>query len=639
MESSYLYSQLPRPVVPQPNLIVRQTRMTNEPWGSLPQPDYAFYRSPASGLFLPVGHSPDHGQQTSDLTGVMANFHVWVSWSNLYGSAPTYDEVVARLQPYGLERVLATLGAISRRISMPEDRDTVKPQRQIISRVFDDPRQLGNDIETWRTDIADPEFGVPIVKVFHELQVVTAAKIALLEVPPTHPDGPSSLQGIGEALLMVNDLVDLHTQSHELAGSILGDSDLDLWTRFVVPNRLFHGRGNLRHALARSHDLYLTDRPHLSSKTGYVNLPDLFEQITGVPPDLAWVAMFGVLANTRTGRPKALLTVDTFLEVLNLSSDEERAVFALFAARADTLRQKLKRSGCGADDLRVFDPLPFGETPVVVHDGKAFCPSVAFLHRKMTRGWFHIFLTGLENEDESGRFLAYMGPVFEDYIDTLLRRVFPKGSARYIGPDFLDSPTLPGSKKCDAVIVYEGSVVLIEVKATLLHLPVWRDGDIRALSEKIDDIIGDSAEQFGGTIRLIEEGHLKVRGVDPSRVERYLPLVVTLETIPNDFMVYGLVDQRTRRRVMLESTKAKPVQWADVGDVEALETLLGAGHSLHDILMARLEDRSYREESLGNWLIGRYEPAALGPNPYLKRRFDEIAARAEEELRSRRRDD
>ena len=520
---------------------------------------------------------------------------------------------------------------------MPDDRDPVKPQREIISRVFDDPRRLGNDIEAWRSDIADAEFGVPIVKVFHELQVVTAAKIALLEVPAIHPHGPSSLQGFGEALLMVNDLVDLHTQSHELAGSILEDSNLDRWTKFVVPNRLFHGGGSLRHAIARSYELYLTDRPHLRSKTGYVNLPDLFERITGVPPDLAWMAMFGVFANTRTDRPRALLTVDTFLEALDLSSDEERAVFALFAARADSLRQKLMRSGCGADDLRVFDPLPFGATPVVVHDGKAFCPSVAFLHRKMTRGWFHILLTGLEDENESGRFLTYMGPVFEDYIDTLLRRVFPEESARYIGPGFLDSPALPGSKKCDGVIVYEGSVVLIEAKATLLHLPVWRDGDIRALSGKIDVIIGDSAEQFGATMRLIEEGHLKEKGVDPLRIESYLPLVVTLETMPNDFMVYRLVEERIRRRVMLESPKATPVQWADVGDVETLETLLAEGIGLHDILRARLEDRSYREESLGNWLIDRYEPAALGPNPYLERRFDEIATQALEEFRSRRR--
>lgn len=625
-------------MVLQANQIARQRRMTNEPWGSLSEPDYAFYRSPESGLFLPVGHSPDHGQQISDLAGVMADFHEWVSWSNLYGSAPTYDEVVARLRPYGLEKVLATLGAISRRISMPEDRDPIKPQREIISWVFDDPHQLRNDIETWQTDIADAEFGVPIVKVFHELQVVTTAKIALLEVPPTRPDGPSSLQGFGEALLMVNDLVDLHTQSHELAGT-LGDADLDRWIRFVVPNRLFHGGGNLRNALTRSYDLYLTDRPHLHSKTGYVNLPDRFEQITGLPPDLAWVAMFGVFANTGTDRPNARLTVDTFLEELNLSLDEERAVFALFAARADTLRRKLMRSGCGADGLRVFDPLPFGETPVVVHDGKAFCPSVASLHRKMTRGWFHIFLTGLGDGKERKRFLDYMGPVFEDYIDTLLRRVFPKESARYVGPDFLDSPALQGLKKCDAVIVYEGSVVLIEVKATLLHLPVWRDGDIGALSEKIDDIIGDSAEQFGGTIRLIEEGHLKEQGVDPSRIDRYLPLVVTLETIPNDVMVYRLVERRTRRRAILEHRKARAVQWADVGDIESLETLLGAGHSLQDILMARLEDRSYREESLGNWLIRRYRAAALGPNPYLKRRFDEVFARALEEFRSRRRAD
>ena len=436
---------------------------------------------------------------------------------------------------------------------------------------------------------------------------------------------------------MVNDLIDLHTRSYELPQDIREGAELDRWISHVVPNRLFHGGGNLPHALARAYDLYLTDRPHLRGKTGYVNLPALFERITNVPPALARVAMFVALAYAKADYRKQFLTVDTVLEALNLRPDEERAVFTLCAARADTLRQKLSGGGYRADDLRVFDPLPLEETPVIVHDGRAYCPSVACLHRKMTRGLFHIFLTRLEDRSDRKRFLDYMGPVFEDYIDTLLRRVFPMGSGRYIGPDFLDSPALPGSKKCDGVIVYEDSVVLIEAKATLLHLPVWRDGDIKALSAKMDHIVGKAAKQFDRTIRLIEEGHLKEKGVDPSRIESYLPLVVTLETMPNDFMVYRLAEQRMRRQVVLEGRKSKPVQWADVGDVESLETLLGGGNSLRDILMARLEDRSYCEESLGNWLMGRYEPAALGPNPYLEQRFDEIFGQVLKELRSRRR--
>ena len=264
--------------------------MTNEPWGPLPQPDYAFYRSPASGLFLPLGHSPGHGQQTSDLTpDVMDNFQVPVSWSDLHGSAPTYDDVVARLRPYGLEMVLATLGAISWRISMPGDHDTIKPQRELISRVFDDPGQLGNDIEAWRTTTADSESGaLPIV--FRELQLVTAAKIALLEVPPASANGPSTLQAFGEALLMVNDLIGVHTRSHELPQGIRERADLLRWVRYVVPNRLFHGGGNVKHAIARAHDLYLTDRQHLRSKAGYVDLLALFERITQVAPALARIS-------------------------------------------------------------------------------------------------------------------------------------------------------------------------------------------------------------------------------------------------------------------------------------------------------------------------------------------------------------
>ena len=520
---------------------------------------------------------------------------------------------------------------------MPGADDVLKSQADIVTLVFDDPVRLDRDITAWRSSIADPNLGAPpIVKVFHELQVVTAVKIALLGVPPTPTNAPSSLQAFGEGLLMINDLINQHTRSYELPQDIRARAERDRWVSHVVPNRLFHGGGNRQHALARSLDLYLTDRPHLRGTTGYLNLPALFERITGVSSDLARMAMFVALAYATADYRKQFLTVDAVLEALKLRPDEEQAVFALFAARADTLRQKLNSLGYGADDLRIFDPLPLGEAPVVVQDGRGYCPSVVLLHRKMTRGLFHIFLTQLGDQRNRKRFLDYMGPVFEDYVDTLLRRIFPKESGRYVGPDFLDGAALPSSKKCDGLIVYEDSVVLIEAKATLLHLPVWRDGDIEALSAKIDDIVGDSARQFDGTIRLIEEGHLKEQGVDPSCVKSYVPLVVTLETMPNDFMVHQLVEQRMRRQVVLGDRKARPVQWADVGDIESLETLLGGGNSLRDILMARLEDRSYREESLGNWLMDRYSSAALGPNPYLKQRFDEAARQVLAELSSRR---
>ena len=110
-------------------------------------------------------------------------------------------------------------------------------------------------------------------------------------------------------------------------------------------------------------------------------------------------------------------------------------------------------------------------------------------------------------------------------------------------------------------------MVLLEAKSTLLPLSVWAAGDVEVLSERIDRIVGEAAEQFDGTMRLIEEGHLQDMGVDPSHIQNYLPLVVTLETMPNDFMAYRLVEQRMRRQVALEHPKAKPLQLADVGDI------------------------------------------------------------------------
>src|SRR5439155_21542420 len=121
----------------------------------------------------------------------------------------------------------------------------------------------------------------------------------------------------------------------------------------------------------------------------------------------------------------------------------------------------------------------------------------------------------------------------------LLARVYPALANRYLGPKELTG-SITG-RSCDFVILYGDALVLIEVKATRFTLAARTEGSWSDYERAFTEIFLDSASQIDNTVRGIEAGKLLHMGIDPAVVRLYFPVVVTLEDLAMNRVIYRKV--------------------------------------------------------------------------------------------------
>ena len=582
-----------------------------------------FVRSTRTGLFLPDRLAGHHQPSGAEWFG----FGIRARWRDVYGEDPGWADVANRLSGFGLGQVLVALGGVSAVLNSYEPLDG---QRRIILALFRDPDKVGRAFQAY-VDRVKRE-GDPEPKFFTEQQVVAIAKIALLVCPHVTERSGASLEPIGEALMMAADLID-REEAAELTSDVGSAGSRGAWLRFVVMNGLFNASDNFQHALARTYDLYLADRSGHDGVGGSIDLRTRFEEITGLNPDFAWGTGMALFANWRTvdpksDRPPGPLSLEAYLSALNITDAEFKAIQRLFVVEAGEARQELRNRGCGPDSLRLYDIEPLDRSPLVSLEQRLYCPSVQLLRWKLTTGLHHVFLRPGERNNRKRRaeYLKYAGLVFEKYVEALFRRVLPQTAHHFVDERALRRGIPSGMKACDGVVLHGDTVVLLECKATLLRYDIRAEGNLSALRTKVADTFGRAAKQFNDTILAIEDGCLGEL-VRPDLVTRYLPLVVTLETLPLDGFFYRTIEEAIAKGNGLTHHKARALQVVAVSELELLEEYMAAGGSLAGLLLERIENDTYRDSPLKNYLLERGAHRVLRPNGRLRRRFRELGDR------------
>ena len=511
-------------------------------------------------------------------------------------------------------------------------------QRRIILALFRDPDKVGRAFQAY-VDRVKREGG-PEPLFFTEQQVVAIAKIALVVCPHMTERSSRSLEPIGEALLMAADLID-REDGLGLTADIHSDGSRDAWLRFVVMNGLFNASDSFGHALARTHALYLADRPAADGVDGSIDLRQRFEEITGLNPDFAWATGMALFANWRTvdpksDRPPGPLSLQAYMSALNITDAESKAIRRLFVVEAEEARETLRKQGCGPDSLQPYDIMPLDRSPLVSLEGRLYCPSVQLLRWKLTTGLHHVFLRPSEhnNRERRAEYLKCAGAVFEEYVEALFRRVFPQTARRFVNETALRRRIPAGMKACDGVVLYGDTVLLLEYKATLLPYGVRAEGDLDTLRAKVAATFGRAAKQFDDTILAIEDGCLGEL-LRPDLVTRYVPLVVTLDTLPVDWFFYEMIEEAVTQGNALAHRKARAMQVVAVSELELLEEYMVEGGSLARLLLERIENDTYRDSPLKNYLLARGAHRVLRPSGRLQQRFKELRERVTALMRER----
>jgi hypothetical protein len=181
-----------------------------------------------------------------------------------------------------------------------------------------------------------------------------------------------------------------------------------------------------------------------------------------------------------------------------------------------------------------------------------------------------------------------------------------------------------GRELIDAVLDYGNSLVLIEAKATLFSLAALVSGEATEIDRKLEDIVYDASKQLDTAIKAIKSGELKYLGVSPERIKMYFPLVVTLQFLPSEPLLYKKLRDEIAERSYLLGQDIAPLQAAYIEDLERLEIAMTSGRSLSELLWEKVSNERFKIMTFGNFLIERAPEIFNNQNQYLLRQYEAV---------------
>jgi hypothetical protein len=149
-------------------------------------------------------------------------------------------------------------------------------------------------------------------------------------------------------------------------------------------------------------------------------------------------------------------------------------------------------------------------------------------------------------------------------------------------------------------------------------------GDATEIERKLEDIVYDASKQLDTAIKEVKNGQLEYLGINPERIKMYFPLVVTLQFLPSEPLLYNKLHNEIQARKYLEGQDIAPLQAAYIEDLEWLEIAMTSGRSLSDLLWEKVSNERLKIMSFGNFLIERAPEIFNNQNQYLLGQFDVV---------------
>ena len=514
----------------------------------------------------------------------------YVNLETIEGERPSLDDVIGVLRRFPLESVVWIITRINYSLEKNYLLDPIEVQKKLLGHLCS--AKLLKVIDAQHKVLDGP----PPMRFFHEAQLMTALKLALLhckdsvEVAPTGP-----MDDLVRVLLGVN--------SH-LRQDGPDDSDDDSVLRDIFVNLAFSHEDHWPTEMARWECLIKRIPAQMTGDRRYFDCPTTFQRATGCDLEQhrafagAAYTSFSRLQDQDLDRRQVLhLQKSSWLHQFEVPSSDAQ-LYASIAAQPDQVRSELKASGNLA--LAPYYYLPLQKHPVIDIRGRLWCRSLRMLGKKLGPGIYHAILTYLIQQRDGAvdkqaretatsdlqRFADFRGVVFEKYVGDILDRVSGGMSPRKLfRPDKVQSDSC--GRKCDFILMEGKRAIVIEAKSRLFLLESLAAGTIDCLRRDFEQMVLGAAAQMDETISDIESGALKIEGLRPWDIDVYLPLVCTLDFVPAAFTVDGWLRDEVNKRSLLGGRKVAPLQVMDIGSCELLEPHLLADKSLSDLIIKK----------------------------------------------------
>ena len=423
----------------------------------------------------------------------------YIRYSELFDRMPSLADVEEIFAPLELAHAVLLLARINGHLRLGlqnRSRDNITWAQSFLISNFTDEETFRRLQERYPTQRLDER------SVFHPLQVLNAVQIAFRVSSGSRraDTDPSLRHRVGNALLMINDLLVSETEQRAILTGTADERRANLMVQFVAPFEVMNP-GQSWHLLFRSHVTYeelLQDTAITSKISKQCRGFDFRLQFTrscglelATWMNLAFAANAYYIGQNRDdlAANPGLAMIDRKLFIHGTGVGEQEFSRFLSTTSREISEFRSEWKSLTKTDPR-FDLIPFQTKPLFVFsEGNFACVDPAFLISGLYTGphWIiHDAIPELRND----LFTAW-GILFQEYVNWLIT-----GMERKPG-HFLSFPAFTnGDESFDGLLLMDGVLVPMEYKGGFLNRTAKYSGDTQQFVDELKKKIGEGCRQL-----------------------------------------------------------------------------------------------------------------------------------------------
>jgi hypothetical protein len=536
----------------------------------------------------------------------------YFEFREVFGRAPTSDELASLLEPLGMVESVALLCQMNAdfRLAKPGRDSMAKLQREMAGGLLDD--------ET--IDVLKRRFGHEHAAdrpIFHPVQMLNVLTLVLRhsrgsEDPFVSDDAKYRL---GKACLMMSDLL---LSAEERAALASGDITRALVAQSRAPFETQNPPA-ISHVVYRAQVVVgdVLRSPcvlhRIAAECEGFDLERAFQEIVGMPLK-HWLYLLVALytyfhqyvdPDTSSRRPEHLF-IDrlTFKGESAIDQRELDRVFDLISSTPDAL-VKMFDAHSGTDGR--WDFVPLRSKPLIeLRPGRFFCSDLGFLIEKMYTGAYWAINDGLPAVDRPKLFKAW-GILFEEYINLFLgNREFRQPIKFWPRPKWRN-----GKESFDGALMQDSRFMPLEYKGGAIKMGARYATDFAAFEAELDKKIGEGCRQLARKIQVIfgksSTGRQELEDIPTAHVTRVVPILIAQDPIAHSPLMNWLLNKTFAKELdranLRPGITVEPLTLASVTEFELMtESAEAAGFDIFHGVQLRCQSDPEMVSGLHNFL-------------------------------------
>ncbi len=448
-----------------------------------------------------------------------------ILYSDLTGKLPEEAELTEIIHSFNKTQTFFMLCAVNTLVSFfaHEFEDSIAVERFL----------QGNFIEPDLIQAIDKKLaGQSVLQhpLFHRQMLLALQRRVLLEAAdeggrdPNPETNREDRQLLGKACLMMNNFLFPREQEERLKNSGAAGEDEriygELFAQWLATAEVLNPPNPVHSVVRHLEYAKVFDERYAAYAFGEGRtLAQRFQELTGIELKKFFIFLFNFDLYFRSHTRDelignmALFNVDikTVFGKMKITEAEVHSFFKLLTNDVAGLMASFMDDPDAERPVQPqFDVRPFRMSPLVYRNDErtiVTCADPAFLQEKISSGAYHAILRALDvdvevrnerDEADRKRFLKqYWGEVFEIYVNTRLRELYPLEANRFYASPKWDSPrAVRNNEAFDGFLDYGNAVIAMEYKGKYLSLTAKYSGNRELLLADLNERFGKATRQL-----------------------------------------------------------------------------------------------------------------------------------------------